>query len=188
MAMMIKILSHAQGCDCDAALPAEFCQPVRLSFANLSARIWRKPPSAACANRTQKTRCFEWLLASKAMPQAASWSGEPRSHQTCAPVRHRHPGSSSRRSSFMPSPAACGHQAQEARCFKWLLVRRAAQQAAFWSGEPSIASIMSPGMPSASKIIDQKVFSMPSPACRCTKAGLERLMSDCGRGERRLRP
>jgi len=84
----------------------------------------------------------------------------------------------------MPSPAACGHQAQEARCFKWLLVRRAAQQAAFWSGEPSIAKIVSPGTPSASKTIDQKVFPMPSPACRCTKAGLERLRSGRGRGER----
>ena len=88
----------------------------------------------------------------------------------------------------MPSLAACGHQAQEARCFKWSHVRSATQQAAFWSGEPSIASIMCTGMPSASQIIDQEVFSTPLPARSCMKAGLERLRSDCGRGERRLRP
>ena len=85
------------------------------------------------------------------MQQAALWSGV-----LPAPIMSTGAPSASKIiveiACSMPWLAARSHQAQTAGCFKWPFVRSAMQQAAFWSGEPSLASIMSTGAPLSTKI------------------------------------
>jgi len=75
MAMLIKIVHHAQGCDCGAKFPDELYLGVRRWEAEgVLAYTW---PSATRTHQAQKTMCFKWPFMRSTMQQAAFWSDSP---------------------------------------------------------------------------------------------------------------